>query len=559
MAVPASMPTMIGSAGFTIRTLAQSPTAPITPTAPTTLAPGTVISLPPFLASLPTPQGGYSVCHVCSEGYFVKDKSASVLFNGLTFQCSTFEAAGLQRLIPDAFCTDSLTNAVVEADEIVLSALLCQGQVGECIVQWLDVSVQYFEAAGLQRLIPDAFCTDSLTNAVVEACGCDEIVLSAVQQFEPQLKVPTAPITPTAPTTLAPGTVISLPPFLASLPTPQGGNSVCHVCSEGYFVKDKAASVSFNGLTFQCSTFEAAGLQRLIPDAFCTDSLTNAVVEACGCDEIVLSASPSSSGVNPPPSPAAPIVPTAPITPTAPTTLAPGTVISLPPFLASLPTPQGGNSVCHVCSEGYFVKDKVGEFVEACGCDEIVLSASPSSSGVNPPPSPAAPIVPTAPITPTAPTTLAPGTVISLPPFLASLPTPQGGNSVCHVCSEGYFVKDKSASVLFNGLTFQCSTFEAAGLQRLIPDAFCTDSLTNAVVEACGCDEIVLSESPSSTSQALTTAPSSVESPTPSEAPRSMSQVPTKAPTKSAGFTMSGIVTGSLLSTACSFLLLVLL
>ena len=113
--------------------------------------------------------------------------------------------------------------------------------------------------------------------------------------------------------------------------------------------------------------------------------------------------------------------------------------------------------------------------------------------------------------------------------------------------------------VTFNGLVFNCGDIEAAGLQRLIPDAFCTDSLTNAVVEACGCDEIVLSESPSSTSQALTTAPSSVESPTPSEAPRSMSQVPTKAPTKSAGFTMSGIVTGSLLSTACSFLLLVLL
>lgn len=124
----------------------------------------------------------------------------------------------------------------------------------------------------------------------------------------------------------------------------------------------------------------------------------------------------------------------------------------------------------------------------------VIAPAVPAVTGTIPPVSPA---VPSAPITPTAPITLAPGVTLSLPPFLATLPTPAGGFSVCWACGDGYYVRDKSATLIFNGVTVTCRDIEAAGFQRRIPDAFCTDSLTSEVLNTCGCDAVVLSSAPS--------------------------------------------------------------
>jgi hypothetical protein len=317
------------------------------------------------------------------------------------------------------------------------------------------------------------------------------------------MPVTNSPPSPTAPTTLAPGTVLTLPPILANIPTPQGGFAVCQVCTEGYFVKDKNAEVTYAGHTFACREIEALGFQRGIPDLFCDKSLTSAILEACGCDEIFYSEAPSSTAQAATPTP---------ITPTM------------------------------IASAGPTIR---------------ITSSMPDT---NSPPSP------------TAPTTLAPGTVLTLPPILANIPTPQGGFAVCQVCTEGYFVKDKNAEVTYAGHTFTCREIEALGFQRGIPDLFCDKSLTSAILEACGCDEIFYSEAPSSMSQTPTLAPTKLttvdaRSSTPTlaptelagvEAPSSTPQGATLAPNKSAGFTMSGITIGSVLATtACSLLTLV--
>ncbi|KAI2504477.1 hypothetical protein MHU86_9976 [Fragilaria crotonensis] len=556
-AVPPNTPIMIASAGPTIRSMSTMPLTnpPSSPTAPISFAPGQVLTLPPFLASLPTPPGGYSVCHVCSVGYFVKDKSAVVTFNGLVFNCGDIEAAGLQRLFPDAFCTDSLTNAVLLAcgcDEIVYS----------------EAPTSTSQAATTNPNTPTSMTASARPTIRSTA-------LMPVANPPPSPVAAFAPITPTAPTTLAPGTALTVPPFLAGLPTLQGGFPFCHVCSVGYFVKDKNALVTFNGVTFSCRDLEALGFQRRIHPAFCTESLTNAVLEACGCDEIFYSAAPSSTIVNPPPSP------------TAPTTLAPGVVLTFPPIvLVDFPTPDGGFAVCPVCGNGFIIYDTTATVtlsgvsytcneIQALGfqrlipdayCNNTLLEAVLNECGcqkafdsVFMPSSPSPPAPPTAPFSPTAPTTLAPGVTFTIPPILS--------RPVCYVCGEGYFVQNKNASIFLPGVRFTCRDLETAGLQGLLPGDFCTDLyIQEAVVTACGCDEIINSKAPtgSSTLEVTTLAPNTStagDELTPSEAPSSnTSPAATLGPTTSAAFTiMSGIATGSVLASTLSLLLPVVL
>ena len=90
------------------------PTAPLTPTAPTAMAPGEVFTIHPIFASyFPTPDGGFPVCYVCGEGYFVSNKNALVTQPGLRFTCRDLETGGLQGLFPGGFCNDWLRQAIL--------------------------------------------------------------------------------------------------------------------------------------------------------------------------------------------------------------------------------------------------------------------------------------------------------------------------------------------------------------------------------------------------------------------------------------------------------------